>query len=173
LVVVDVEELAIHGGSLRISAMHAASALPNQAIDEFRNLERDAGLHDASFVPEFQTRIAALRSSLAGFVAGEADAGRTLAAYGAAAKGTVLMHSCGIDPQLIEFVVDRNPLKQGRYMPGTAIPILDVAALREKAPDLCLLFAWNHAAEIARQQSEYLDNGGSFVVPFPEPTILA
>jgi hypothetical protein len=98
--------------------------------------------------------------------------GRRIAAYGASAKGSTLMNAFGIDGSLIEFVVDRSNLKQGRFTPGNHLPILPPEALLERAPDYVLLLTWNFAAEILAQQSEFRGRGGKFIVPVPEVTVF-
>jgi hypothetical protein len=98
--------------------------------------------------------------------------GKTIAAYGAAAKGSTLVNFVGIGPETIDYVVDRNVHKQGLLMPGTHLPIRDPSALLETMPDFLLLLAWNYRDEIAEQQREYLGRGGRFIVPVPRPEIL-
>jgi hypothetical protein len=100
------------------------------------------------------------------------DEGKTVAGYGAAAKGATLVNYVGIGTDLVPYVVDRNVHKQGRYMPGTHQEILDPAVLLERQPDAVLLLAWNFADEIIRQQTEYRARGGKFIVPVPTPTVL-
>ena len=98
--------------------------------------------------------------------------GKTIAAYGAAAKGSTLVNFVGIGPRPVDYVVDRNVHKQGLFMPGTHLPIRDPSALLETMPDFLLLLAWNYRDEIAEQQREYLGRGGRFIVPVPRPEIL-
>jgi C-methyltransferase C-terminal domain len=98
--------------------------------------------------------------------------GHRIAAYGAAAKGSTLINSVGIGPDLVDFVVDRNVHKHSLYMPGVHVPIRDPSALLEERPDFVLLLAWNYRDEVLRQQAEYLERGGRFIVPVPEPRIL-
>ena len=137
-------------------------------------LEEEAGWRvgriDAyrAFARQVEELKTALRSLLAEFK----QQGKRIAGYGAAAKGTVLLNYCGIGADTIDFIVDRSPHKQGRYVPGVRIPIFPVERLLADRPDYVLLLAWNFAAEIARQQSAYLHRGGRFIVPVPEPRIL-
>jgi hypothetical protein len=98
--------------------------------------------------------------------------GRRLAAYGAPAKGTVLLNACGIGTDLLEFTVDRSPHKQGRLVPGVRIPIRPVEDLLREMPDVTLLLPWNLAGEIVEQQAEYLRKGGSFLLPVPTPRVV-
>ncbi len=96
-------------------------------------------------------------------------AGKHVAAYGAAAKGAILLNACGIDESLLDFVVDRNVHKQGKYMPGVDVPILPPEALLERRPDVCMLLPWNLEKEIVGQQRAYLESGGRFLIPVPAP----
>lgn len=113
-----------------------------------------------------QVELVALLRSLRG-------QGATIAAYGAAAKGATLLNSAGIGANLVDFVVDKNPHKQGRLMPGARLPILDPSALVERRPDYVLLLAWNVATEVMEQQRAYSAAGGRFIVPVPRPRIIA
>jgi SAM-dependent methyltransferase len=165
--IVDVERLWVHGGSLRLFAGHAGME-PALAVSQLLGEERQCGVADGSFLDGFARRvgdqIARLRDELLALRA----SGATIAAYGAAAKGTVLLNAASLGSDIIDFVVDLNPAKQGRFMPGLGIPILAADALRQRQPDYALVLAWNFADEIIGQQAEYLDAGGCFIVPAPQ-----
>ena len=105
-------------------------------------------------------------------LAGLKAQGHTIAAYGAAAKGTVLLNAFGIGTDTLDFVADRSPYKQGLYMPGVHIPIVPPERLVVDRPDVCLLLAWNFADEILAQQGEYRDLGGRFLIPIPHPRLV-
>jgi SAM-dependent methyltransferase len=170
LSVVGVERTAIHGGSLRISiAKNGRAAREVGAL-----LEEEAGWRVGSIdaYRAFAGRVEELKAALRSLLAELKQQGKRIAGYGAAAKGTVLLNYCGIGADTIDFIVDRSPHKQGRYVPGVRVPIFPVERLLADRPDYVLLLAWNFAAEIARQQSAYLQRGGRFIVPVPEPRIL-
>jgi hypothetical protein len=170
LSVVAVERTAIHGGSLRISIAKSGPV----ARDVNALLEEEAGWRVGSIdaYRAFAGRVEELKAALRSLLADLKQQHKRIAGYGAAAKGTVLLNYCGIAADTIDFVVDRSPHKQGRYVPGVRIPIFPVDRLLADRPDYVLLLAWNFAAEIARQQSSYLQRGGRFIVPVPEPRIL-
>jgi SAM-dependent methyltransferase len=178
LVVSGVERLAVHGGSLRIFAVHRerpvsdiadvpAASGPAMLADEAA-----LGLGSPGYYLDFAARVTALGSELQRLLAGLKSEGRSVAAYGAAAKGTVLLNAFRIGPETIDFVADRSPYKQGRYMPGVRIPIVPTERLIEAMPDACLLLAWNFAAEILAQQHEYRERGGRFIIPIPTPELV-
>ena len=121
---------------------------------------------------DFAARADRLRNALRERIAALRDEGRSLAAYGAAAKGTVLLNFAGIDAATCAFVADRNPHKQGRRMPGVGIPIVGPEAIAERRPDVLLLLAWNLADEILAQQEGFVQRGGRFLVPVPEPRLV-
>jgi hypothetical protein len=171
LVIVDCEPIAIHGGSLRIFAAHKGepSARVHQLLDEERawGVDRDEPYrHFAAGVERVKAELLETLRRLRG-------QGKRLAAYGAAAKGTVLLNACAIDGELLDFVCDKNPLKQGRVMPGVHVPIVAPANLLAQMPDYCLLLAWNFADEIRREQSAWSERGGRFIVPIPRVEVLA
>lgn len=135
-------------------------------------LERDAGVDRFEFYADFGVRVAALRDDLVALLTDLKGQGRSLAAYGAAAKGATLLNYAGIGTDLVPFVVDRNTHKQGLLMPGTHQPILPPEALIERGATDTLLLSWNFADEIIAQQVDYAAGGGRFVVPVPEPVVV-
>ena len=171
--VVDVEEVPVHGGSIRVfyapeatHPEHGARAL------EMAEAERRDGLLDVERYRQFAKDVEAQRDALLGLLADLQGEGSTVAGYGAPAKGHTLLNYCGIGPDVLPFTVDRNPLKVGKYTPGTRIPILPVEAIAERRPDYLLILPWNFAEEIMEQQSEFRESGGRFILPIPEPRIL-
>jgi SAM-dependent methyltransferase len=178
LVVAGVERLAVHGGSLRIFAVHRGSqasdiaGVPSGSAAALLAEEDALGLATPAYYLDFAARVAALGDELRQLLAGLKAEGRSVAAYGAAAKGTVLLNAFAIGPDTIDFVVDRSPYKQGRYMPGVRIPIVPTERLVDSMPDACLLLAWNFADEILAQQGEYRERGGRFIIPIPTPQLV-
>ncbi len=161
--IIDVERLRIHGGSLRIYAVSDGAASVSGRVEE--ELSAEEGSEDFS---SFAARVKAVRTEIPAFLKSRRNAGRRVAAYGAAAKGAVLMNYCGLGTDLVEFVVDRNPAKQGKRMPGTHQPIYDPAELLARRPDDLLILPWNIADEIVNQERVFASAGGKFIVPAPE-----
>jgi SAM-dependent methyltransferase len=172
LAVADVERIGVHGGSLRIFAVHRSAGVPSPASLALRAEEDALGLGAPAYYLEFAARVEALGQDLRGLLANLRSDGRRVAAYGAAAKGTVLLNAFGIGRDTIDFVADRSPHKQGRYMPGVRIPIVPAERLAEAMPDACLLLAWNFADEILAQQDAYRRRGGRFLIPIPVPELV-
>ena len=172
--VFDVAELPTHGGSLRIMACHAGCSrhaegpgLAKVRADEAAaSLDRDEGYQG------FAPKVEAVRTGLLAFLRQAKAEGKTVAAYGAAAKGNTLLNYCGVGADLISCVVDRNPHKQGCFMPGSRIPIHDPAKLAELRPDYVLILPWNLKDEITQQMAEIRGWGGRFVIAIPALTIL-
>lgn len=171
LVIVHVERLAIHGGSLRIFAAHDPTT-PDETVTALLAEERALGIDGLAYYQEFARRVQHLRLTLTGLLRDLKAAGRTVAAYGASAKGSTLLNAFGIGREVLDFVVDRSPHKQGLYTAGTHIPILAPEALVSRRPDYALLLTWNFADEILAQQEEYRAAGGRFVVPVPQVRVL-
>ncbi|HEY2561736.1 MAG TPA: class I SAM-dependent methyltransferase [Caldimonas sp.] len=169
LVVFDVEELPTHGGSLRVFAQRRDTGTEARtgAVDRVLADEAGAQLASAAGYAGFQPRIDKLKDDFVAFLIEARRAGRKVAAYGAAAKGNTLMNYAGVRPDHIAFVVDRNPAKQGRYMPGSRIPIVGEERLREAQPDDIVLLPWNLRDELMTQLDYVRAWGGRFITAVP------
>jgi len=169
LTVWDVEALPTHGGSLRVWARHADPALPIEpGVAAMLAEEGAAGMGERSFYRGFQARADAIKDELVAFLIEQKRAGRSVVGYGAAAKGNTLLNYAGVRPDLLPFVVDASPHKQGRFLPGSRIPVRDEAALRAARPDFVLLLPWNLRAEVAAQLAYIADWGGRLVTAVPQ-----
>jgi hypothetical protein len=168
-----IDEVSVHGGSIRMYAER--SEIGNGHADEVIEMadrEADAGLTSFEGLEKFADRVRQIRRTLVGLLSRLKAEGCSIAAYGAPAKGNTLLNYCGIDTRLLDFAVDKNPLKVGMFTPGAHLPVLPVSALLERKPDFVLILAWNFADEIIQQQQAYRDNGGQFIIPIPEPRII-
>ena len=173
LKVVDVERIPIHGGSLRVFAARVDDPVTVTAhVTALLAEEEEIGIARLAYFEGFAEQVDELRRRLPALLDTLLANGHHIAAYGAAAKGSVLLNTCRIGRDRVSFVADRNIYKQGRYMPGVRIPIVAPERLLEEMPDEVLLLAWNLADEIVEQQSEYRARGGRFIVPLPEPRIV-
>lgn len=171
--VFDVEELPTHGGSLRIYAEHSDGKRGEEpGVATVRAAEQLAGLGRAAAYTAFAERVENVRSRARAFLDEANRQGKTVAAYGAAAKGNTLLNYCGIGPNRVAYVVDRNPHKQNKMMPGSRIPILDPAEIARTRPDYVLILPWNLKDEIIAQMAGARDWGARFVVFIPEPAVL-
>ena len=171
LIIQDVERISIHGGSLRLFVVHSDSA----HIASVRNLldeEAAWGVHRLDSYRSFAQKVESLKESLVSLVKELKRSGKSIAAYGAAAKGSTLLNYFGIGRETLDFVVDRSTYKQGHYMPGVHLPIYAPERLLEEMPDYALLLTWNFAEEIMAQQAEYRRRGGQFIIPIPELRIV-
>ncbi len=169
LAVFDVQELPTHGGSLRVFAQRPGSGrhATQPAVAQLLQREHDAGMTSAAFYSGFQAATDKVKNDFTAFLIEAARAGRTVAAYGAAAKGNTLMNYAGTRPDLLRFVVDRSPAKRGRFMPGSRIPIVDEAQLQAARPDYVVLLPWNLVNELLPQLDYVRAWGGRFVTAVP------
>jgi hypothetical protein len=172
MVLNDVEYFpGLHGGTLRWWV--GKREQPSETVWWYIDEERAAGVTDFSYYRDFAERVAAVKRDLLGLLHELKSGGARIAAYGAAAKGSTLLNYIGIGPEVVDFVVDRNVHKQGLCMPGVHVPIREPAVLLDERPEYVLLLAWNFKDEIMRQQVEYRQRGGRFVVPVPTPLVVS
>jgi SAM-dependent methyltransferase len=171
--VVRVDRVAVHGGSIRVS-FQSRDEVPGHApaVLELVRMEEEDGLGRLSRYERFARDVQRNRESVLTLLRQLVAAGRSVAGYGAPAKGNTLLNYCGIDGRLLPYTVDKSPLKVGMYTPGTHIPVLPVSTLLERQPDYVLVLAWNFADEIIRQQHEYRERGGQFILPIPDPVVV-
>ncbi|GLY68928.1 methyltransferase [Amycolatopsis taiwanensis] len=168
LTVVDVERLPTHGGSIRLWARpEAAAGPPSERVHAVLTAEKAAGLHEMSGYTDFAARVAEVRTDLLDFLIQARRRGERVAGYGAPGKGNTLLNHCGIRPDLLPYTVDRNPYKQGRYTPGTRIPIFAPDRLAHDRPDYVLVLPWNLRAELTEQLAYVAEWGGRLVFPIP------
>jgi trans-aconitate methyltransferase len=164
----DVEQLSTHGGSLRIWATHAhGQRMDTSAVATLLALEAKAGMQDAAYYRGFQTQADAVKNECLTFLLEQRRAGRKVAGYGAAAKGNTLLNYAGVKPDLLPYVVDASPHKQGQWLPGSRIPVVNESRLREDRPDFVLILPWNLREEIVAQLSYIREWGGRFVTFVP------
>jgi hypothetical protein len=172
--IVDVEVLPIHGGSMRVSAQRrpeGTSELP--AIQVWLDKERDHGLFKSETYDALAARVHLIRTELLDLLHSLKVQGKRVAGYGAPAKGNTLLNYYKIGPDTLEYLADRNSLKQGKLSPGMHIPVVSPEKILETQPDYLLILAWNFGDEIMEQQAEFKRRGGKFILPIPEPRIVA
>ena len=174
LTIFDVEELPSHGGSLRLYVRHAANdRLPVEpGVAAVQAKEEAAGLTGLAGYADFEPRVQKIKRDLLKFLIAAKEEGKTVAGYGAPAKGNTLLNYCGVRTDLLAFTVDRSPHKQGKYLPGTRIPIFTPEHIFERRPNYVLILPWNLQMEIMEQMKDIRTWGGQFVVPIPELRIL-
>lgn len=170
LEVFDVEEIPTHGGSLRVFAKHAANETHELSanVEKLLEKEKQFGLTDIKYYLDFQPKVEKVKLDLLAFLIEQKRAGKRVAAYGAAAKGNTLLNFCGVKKDLIEFVVDASPHKQGKFLPASHIPIVDESFIRNEKPDFVIILPWNIKEEIFEQLKYIREWNGKFAVAVPE-----
>ena len=170
----DVDELPTHGGSLRIYASHAADARPvEERVVRLRDRELAAGFDRLDTYASFTEQVHETKQRLLEFLIGARRRGKRIAGYGAPGKGNTLLNYCGIRTDFLEYTVDRNPYKHGKFLPGTHIPIFPPERISETRPDCVLILPWNLKDEIMEQLAYIRNWGGQFVVPIPDVKVYS
>ncbi len=174
MTIFDVQEVAVHGGSLRIFVKHTEdnSKAITENVNALLEQEKALGLDNIKTYAQFANKIVKLKHSLLDFILNANKQGKVIAGYGAPAKGNTLLNYCGIFSDFLPFTVDRNPHKQNHYLPGTRIPVLHPDVIKEKKPDYLLLLPWNLKQEIMEQMAYIKEWGGKFIVPIPELQVI-
>lgn len=173
LAVIDVEELPTHGGSLRVWAAHRGRREELPSVAALRRLEEGSRLHRLEGYLGFEEAVRSVKRRFLSILIEASEQGLVVAGYGAPGKGNTLLNFCGVREDLIRFTVDRNPYKQGRYLPGTHIPIHHPDRLDRERPDLIVILPWNLRDEIMTQLDHVRAWGARFVLPIPEPEIVS
>jgi hypothetical protein len=170
----DVQDLPTHGGSIRIYGRHANDDTKPELESVHRVLkrEKDFGHFDLAYYDRFSERVKESKRKILEFLINARRAGKTIVAYGAPGKGNTLLNYCGIRTDFIDYTVDRSPHKQGNFLPGSRIPILDPSMIEETRPDYIFILVWNLKDEVMKQMAHIREWGGRFVVPLPEVKVL-
>ncbi len=172
LCIYDVEELFTHGGSLRIYAGHDAAWEISENVGNLLDKEKSEGMTSLEYYGRLREQAVKIKLELLEFLISAKKSGKSVAAYGAAAKGNTLLNFCGVKNDLIEFAADASPHKQGAYLPASHIPVVAPSEIKKRRPDYLLILPWNISAEIMEQQGDIRDWGGQFVMPVPKVEVV-
>lgn len=169
--VIDVDKKNVHGGSLRVFVQKGPRKEPEK-VNNFLRSERDFGVNKLETYEKFSNGVVLLRENLVKFLRDIKERGYRIVGYGASAKGNVLLNYCNIRTDIIEYISDTTPLKQGLYTPGMHIPVVDMDYFHRDNPDYALLLAWNYADAIIEKEKEFIERGGKFILPIPSPKVV-
>lgn len=172
LEVIDVRRLPIHGGSMRVFFRRMSKTIAAPAVQEMLAEELEAGMLEAKTYDDFTDRVEEVRRDLVEMLRDLKSQGLKIAGYGAPAKGNTLLNYFGVGPEDLDFLVDRNPLKQGLFSPGMKIEVRSPSAIETERPDILMVLAWNFFDEIREQQADFTSRGGRFLVPLPRPVLM-
>lgn len=172
LTIIDVDEIPTHGGSLRIYAQHSNLASVSANVSRLETAERAAGLESMEAYARFKQQVEQTKRELLGLLSGLKSSGARIVGYGAPGKGNTLLNYCGIRTDFLDYTVDRNPYKQGRFLPGTHIPVYSPDRLAETRPGYILILPWNIRSEIIHQLEYTREWGCRFIVPIPKPEVI-
>jgi hypothetical protein len=166
-----VKRITVHGGSIRCYVKRTPSAIHN-SVYKLLKLEEDLKLGSFDTYTKFDVRVRNIRSQLISLLRKLKKEGHKIIGYGATAKGNTLLNYCKIGPDIIDYIVDSTPFKQGLYTPGMHIPVVPCHRIVKDLPDYTLLLAWNYLDEILKKEQKYRELGGKFILPIPEPKIV-
>ena len=169
---IDVLPQTTHGGSMRYVLAHAGARPVNEAVKQLLAKERALGLHQLSTFEAFRRTVEKSRIDLVNLLRELKAQGKRVVGYGATSKSTTLLNYCGIGPDLIEYISDTTPIKQGKFTPGMHIPVKPHEAFQANPPDYAMLFAWNHAEEILSKETAFANAGGRWIVHVPNVKVL-
>jgi hypothetical protein len=174
LKVTDVQRLPMHGGAIRVFSkrMTSKSSEVSSSVVEMYNLEKGMGLRKGETYLEFARSVIQHRNRLQSFIGDRIKSGRTISAYGAAGRATILLNYCQFDDGTIDYIVDESPSRIGRYVPGVQIPIVDRESFAEKTTDDCIITAWNYWEEIVEKERQFITGGGTFIMPLPQIELI-
>lgn len=169
---IDVQPQKTHGGSMRYVLAHAGAYPAKDSVAQLLKKERALGLHRSATFELFRKKVEQSRVDLVNLLRDLKAQGKRIAGYGATSKSTTILNYCGIGPELIEYISDTTPIKQGKFTPGMHIPVKPYEAFKDNPPDYAVLFAWNHAEEIMAKEKSYMESGGRWIVHVPKVQIL-
>jgi methylation protein EvaC len=169
---IDVQPQKTHGGSMRYVLGHAGAHPVQASVGELLAKEKALGLHQAATFDTFRANVEQSRTDLVKLLRELKSQGKRIAGYGATSKSTTILNYCGIGPNLIEYISDTTPIKQGKFTPGMHIPVKPYEAFQANPPDYAVLFAWNHAEEIMAKEKAYMERGGRWIVHVPKVRVL-